>query len=122
MFLYLIALYGTCHLYGATKQQQLFGKRGFTGIRVRYNGKRPATADFFFVHRIWLNPAVWGTRRLKKSAKVGNIGDILKPPPGLPQGGWVYPQPTKGGFSTFRPQFPHSHPPDLTRTGIILLL
>ena len=52
MFLYLIALYRTCYLYGTTKQQQFLGKGCLTRIGVRYNGKRTATANFFLVFHL----------------------------------------------------------------------
>ena len=35
------------HLDGSTEQQQLFGKRGFTGVRMRNDGKGATPGNFF---------------------------------------------------------------------------
>jgi hypothetical protein len=49
MFLYLITFNCTGHLYGSTKQQQFFRKRGFTRIRVADDGERTPPVYLIFV-------------------------------------------------------------------------
>lgn len=39
MFLYFVAFYCACSLYGAAKEQELFRKGSLTGIGVRDDGK-----------------------------------------------------------------------------------
>ncbi len=49
VFLYLVALYGSGCLNSPAKKQELLGKGGFTGIRVRDDGKGLAFIYFVYI-------------------------------------------------------------------------
>ena len=73
MFFYLIAFYGTRRLDGTSKQQEFFGKRCFTRIRVRDDGKGSSSSVFRYdtscpyplkgnFDYVYINFSFWGAK------------------------------------------------------------